>query len=304
MNEKVKKLKRAVIKEEFIAITGNFIDAVILNQFIYWSERVKDFDEYIKQENDRAKKCGQNPQDLTEGWIYKTADDMSNETMLGLSASNMRLHIKALEKSGFISERTNPKYKWDRTKQYRVNLNEIFAALAEQGYTLDGYQHYYIENATHDLKNQFTDINAQITDIDVQTSPIKTAIPETTTETTPETPTETVGKKESKPKNGYGEIINSYTDNEELRTALWEFIKMRKLIKKPMTDRALKGIMNKLDTLASADTEKIAILDQSIQNSWQGVFELRQDKTNGGGNNGNNGGDGSEYEFLNNVCRV
>ena len=43
-------------------------------------------------------------------------------------------------------------------------------------------------------------------------------------------------KKESKPKNGYEKIIAEYTDNEELRTALWEFIKMRKLIKKPMTD--------------------------------------------------------------------
>lgn len=87
---------------------------------------------------------------------------------------------------------------------------------------------------------------------------------------------DTVSKKESKPKNGYGEIINEYTDNEELRTALWEFIKMRKLIKKPMTDRAFKGIFNKLDKLGRSDGEKIAILDQSIQNSWQGVFELKE----------------------------
>lgn len=198
MNEEIKKLKRAVIKEELIAITGNFIDAVILNQFIYWSERVKDFDEYIKQENDRARKCGQNPQDLTGGWIYKTADDMSSETMLGLSASNIRLHIKALEKAGYISERTNPKYKWDRTKQYRVNLNEIVTALAEKGYTLDGYQHYHIENATCDLKNQKTDLNSQNADIDAQTSQTKTAIPETTPETTAETPTKERGTATSR----------------------------------------------------------------------------------------------------------
>lgn len=102
-----------------------------------------------------------------------------------------------------------------------------------------------------------------------------------------------VCKKESKPKNGYGEIIDSYTANEDLKEALWEFIKMRKFIKKPMTDRALKSIMNKLDTLAITDTDKIAILDQSITNSWQGVFPLRQD--NGGGNNG----DGAEkFAFL------
>lgn len=273
MSEEIKKLKRAVIKEELIAITGNFIDAVILNQFIYWSERVKDFDEYIKQENDRATKCGQNPQDLTGGWIYKTADDMSSETMLGLSASNMRLHIKTLEKLGFISERTNPKYKWDRTKQYRVNLNEIFASLAEHGYTLDGYQHLYIENAIHDSKNQFANIDAQTADIDAQTPPIKTAIPETTPKTTAEAP---VRKKESKPKNGYEKIIAEYTMNDELKEAIFEFIKMRKLIKKPMTDRALKAIFKKLDKLGRSDGEKIAILDQSIQNSWQGVFELKE----------------------------
>ena len=102
-----------------------------------------------------------------------------------------------------------------------------------------------------------------------------------------------VVKKESKPKNGYDVIISEYTANDDLKEAIIGFIQMRKLIKKPMTDRALKGIMNKLDTLASTDTDKIAILDQSIQNSWQGVFELRQD--NGGGNNG----DGAEkFAFL------
>lgn len=269
MNEEIKKLKRAVIKEEFIAITGNFIDAVILNQFIYWSERVKDFDEYIKQENDRAKKCGQNPQDLTGGWIYKTADDMSSETMLGLSVSNMRLHIKALEKAGFISERTNPKYKWDRTKQYRVNLNEIVTALIEKGYTLDGYQHYHIENATHDLKNQKTDLDTQSADIDAQTSQTKTAIPETTPETTPR-------KKERKTR--FDDAISEYTSNDELKETIVDFIKMRKLIKAPMTDRALKGIFKELDKLGHSDKEKIAILEQSIQRSWRGVFAINKPK--------------------------
>ena len=111
-----------------------------------------------------------------------------------------------------------------------------------------------------------------------------------------------VSKKESKPKNEYENIINRYTDNGELREALWECIKMRKLNKKPMTDRALKGIMNKLDTLASTDTEKIAILDQSITNSWQGVFPLKQN--NGGNNNGfdSNGKNLAEVEAAFREC--
>ena len=71
------------------------------------------------------------------------------------------------------------------------------------------------------------------------------------------------------------EIINSYTGNFELRNTLKEFLKMRKSIKKPMTDKAMKLLINKLDKLGANDNEKIEILNQSIFNSWQGVFELK-----------------------------
>lgn len=71
-------------------------------------------------------------------------------------------------------------------------------------------------------------------------------------------------------------IINSYTENEGLRNALKEFLKMRKSIKKPMTDRAMALLLNKLDKLGKSDNEKIEILNQSIFNSWQGVFELKK----------------------------
>ncbi|MBD7915225.1 hypothetical protein H9660_08705 [Clostridium sp. Sa3CUN1] len=70
-------------------------------------------------------------------------------------------------------------------------------------------------------------------------------------------------------------IINAYTGNLELRNTLKEFLKMRKSIKKPMTDQAMKLLINKLDKLGSNDNEKIEILNQSIFNSWQGIFELK-----------------------------
>jgi len=71
--------------------------------------------------------------------------------------------------------------------------------------------------------------------------------------------------------------FENYTDNPELRQRLKDFLEMRKAIKKPMTDRAKKELLAKLDKLASTDEEKIAILDQSIFNSWQGVFALKRD---------------------------
>jgi hypothetical protein len=70
--------------------------------------------------------------------------------------------------------------------------------------------------------------------------------------------------------------FENYTENPELLQRLKEFLEMRKAIKKPMTDRAKSELLSKLDKLASTDEEKIAILDQSIFNSWQGVFALKQ----------------------------
>jgi len=83
--------------------------------------------------------------------------------------------------------------------------------------------------------------------------------------------------KENKKEKGTSidKIINSYTGNLELRNTLKEFLKMRKSIRKPMTDQAMKLLINKLDKLGSNDNEKIEILNQSIFNSWQGIFELK-----------------------------
>lgn len=82
-------------------------------------------------------------------------------------------------------------------------------------------------------------------------------------------------KKVSKKTETYNDIISSYTENEDLKEALVEFIKMRKNIKSPMTNRALKLLLTSLDKLASNETIKIDILNQSILNNWKGVFPLK-----------------------------
>ena len=85
-------------------------------------------------------------------------------------------------------------------------------------------------------------------------------------------------KEKKERKTSFDDAIDNYTSNDELKSAIVEFIKMRKLIKAPMTDRALKGIFNELDKLAHNDKEKIAILEQSIVRSWRGVFAISKPK--------------------------
>ena len=52
----MKPLKRVVIKEELVELTGDYRPALILNQFIYWIERMYDADKYILKEKERALK--------------------------------------------------------------------------------------------------------------------------------------------------------------------------------------------------------------------------------------------------------
>lgn len=88
----------------------------------------------------------------------------------------------------------------------------------------------------------------------------------------------TNNKKERK-KGKFDEIIDAYTNDVYLKGEIIEFIKMRERIKKPMTDRALQLMLLKLDNLSNGIKEnKIKILDNSIMNCWQGIFDLRADE--------------------------
>lgn len=66
------------------------------------------------------------------------------------------------------------------------------------------------------------------------------------------------------------------SSTSSLDSALEEFKAMRKMIKKPLTSEALKRIVAKLDKLWKNDEEKVAILNQSVDHCWQGVFPLQE----------------------------
>jgi hypothetical protein len=88
-------------------------------------------------------------------------------------------------------------------------------------------------------------------------------------------------KKERKSKSkSYDEQIEEYTENEDLQNALKAFLQMRLFIKKPMTEYALKLMLKNLDEFGNTDDVKIAILNQSITNNWQGIFPLKNKYTN------------------------
>ena len=74
-----------------------------------------------------------------------------------------------------------------------------------------------------------------------------------------------------------------YPESEELDKAFKAFVYMRKRINRPLTNTGIVEIKHRLERLSTRDgtfdTElAVAILKQSIMNSWPGVYELK--KTN------------------------
>lgn len=71
------------------------------------------------------------------------------------------------------------------------------------------------------------------------------------------------------------ETLKEKGDN--FKKAWKDFKAMRIKIRKPMTERAEELLIKKLDGLNNNEEEQIAILNQSIMNSWLGIFPLKGD---------------------------
>ena len=88
-------------------------------------------------------------------------------------------------------------------------------------------------------------------------------------------------EKEERKKNGYDELLSSVED-DSLRDLYYEYIKMRKLIKAPMTDRALQMLINKVNELEPNSIERQKkLLQTAIMNNWKSVYPLKEGENNG-----------------------
>lgn len=76
----------------------------------------------------------------------------------------------------------------------------------------------------------------------------------------------------------------SYSDVPELNDALVKFLEHRKKLKKPMTDYAVKLLIGKLNKMTPSVDKQIAIINQSIECGWLGVFDLKEEQRKTGAN--------------------
>ena len=86
------------------------------------------------------------------------------------------------------------------------------------------------------------------------------------------------GKEKERKKSGYNEILADITD-ENLRDLYLEYIKMRKLIKAPLTDRALTMLIKKVESMEpnNIDRQK-QMLETAIVNNWKSVYPIKEEQ--------------------------
>lgn len=190
--------------------------------------------------------------ELDDGWFYSTMENVENAT--GLSEHFQRQAVKCLVEAKLIEVA----YKGlPRKRYFRVNGMMVIQAMGDE--------------VSPDNRQQSTTCTTSdephepllVDHVDVNNNNEQLEI--------------TGIKKEGKTRGRgetYDSIVGGFTDDEALRRAIFDFIAMRKLIKKPMTNRALRMLLSKLSKLSGDPEEQVEILDQSILHNWQTVYAL------------------------------
>lgn len=190
-----------------------------------------------------------NDQNYYDGnyWTYNSVKAF--ETLFPyLSTMQIRSALKKLVDEGLVITGNYNQMKYDRTLWY---------ALTEKGKSICYNDKIHLLNLTNGS--------------DENNKPIPDIIPDINTDINTD-----INSNKRSSSNGYASIIEGFTDNTELQTSLMEFAKMRKMIKRPLTDNALSLIIKKLSKLSADENEQIAIVNQSIEHSWQGIFPLNE----------------------------
>lgn len=204
---------------------------------------------------------------LEDGMFYSTIDNINERT--GLSKYQQSEALKVLDKIGIVKSvvkgiPAKRYFKIDVEELAKQIVNVSTSSCKEIG-KLDG-EKVETKNNNRKLINNSNNLKD------------KESKKEDTNNTQIEHVEKTTCRKKKKTIS-YDEQIAEYTQNEDLQNALKAFLQMRSFIKKPMTEYALKLMLKKLDELGNTDDVKIAILNQSITNNWQGIFPLKDGNT-------------------------
>ncbi len=205
------------------------------------------------------------------------------------------------------------KYNWTNSEKFRKPLLkeiEKIKNISFKTYLMEIFE----GNEDVDIPNLNNKHNApnpvkseDVVEVDNATSTTNSGTTDTADNSTSDVPVNstTKVKNNNTKSNKSKKTVVYYPNDEMLNQAFCDFVEMRKQIKKPMTEKAIELAMKNLQKLAELpfggmdNNLAIKIIEQSIMNSWQGLFPLRENN-NKNANRGSAGGMGdiNEQEWL------
>lgn len=111
----LRELKRATIREEFVAIAGNYVKALILDRLLDYDYELSD-------------------------WVTYSAEYLINITMLGTPEEHMEQAIRELAAAGLVECWEEKNYFQGKKLYCQINISNVVDALDEKGCALEGYR--------------------------------------------------------------------------------------------------------------------------------------------------------------------
>ena len=227
---------------------------------------------------------------LPDDWEY-SIDGLEKISKEGRTA--IRAALKELKDYGYLVVTKLPPSKENGGKyEYIYNIYEIPQTVDNQDIEVQDaeIQDTEVQDTevqgveNQDIENQYLE-NQDVESQDVENHPLYKILNKQNTDkqnteelNTDKQNTKAKRKKEER-KRGYDEILSVVADSD-WRELYLEYIKMRKLIKSPMTDKALTMLINRVNKLEPHSIERQKqMLETAIMNNWKSVYPIKDDTT-------------------------
>ena len=212
----------------------------------------------------------------------KKVTDDDNFMSLSSSAQALYLHLSmSSDDDGFCNQVSSSMFKAHASVQdLQALLEKRYIYQFESGVIV--IKHWRMANALRKDRYTPTAFQEELSQLGLKDNGSYTWLPNGCQVVAERLPQDRLGKdsigKDSKGKVNKDTVY--YPNDDKLNDAFSDYVAMRKKLKKPMTDKAVDLAIKKLEALSDGDNDvAIKILEQSIMNSWQGLFPLKDVKT-------------------------
>ena len=215
-----------------------------------------------------------------------------NENYTVLSNYHFKEKEMSLKAKGLLSLMLSLPETWDYSaaglvklsKDGKDSVNGALKELEQFGYlkrtqavntngTFAGYNYEIYESPISDTKTEKPSTDKPLTEKPSTEKPQQLSIKELNTK---QSNTKILKKEEEERKTEnlrptYDSIIDGKIFDENVKKALYEFIKMRAMIKKPLTNFALDLVIEKLYKISFDPSVQIDVLNEAVLNNWHDI---------------------------------